>query len=151
MALILVACTTVCHFLSKLNISAISGLIVKIEVGIYRISTAFFYLLGHLSEFHDFMISHNQANIKGPSEKHKFVKDSWNLLYSGGYLAIVDLQGVDDGRDFILTDPAIHCIKPGFGSTNLGDEGIKECFRYLSFLGIFTESKKVYMNCLNFN
>jgi len=45
------------------------------------------------------------------------------------YLVVYDLQGVELENEFLLTDPAIHCIDPlRFGKTNLGERGINECF-----------------------
>ncbi|KAF0541191.1 kinase-like protein [Gigaspora margarita] len=49
--------------------------------------------------------------------------------YTEGYLVVYDLQGVDLDDEFILTDPAIHCIDVlRFGVTNLGKRGIEKCF-----------------------
>ena len=60
----------------------------------------------------------------------------WTYQYTGGYMMVVDLQGVVDGAHFRLTDPAIHCESSGsssglerFGNTNLGKAGMKEFFR----------------------
>ncbi|KAF0484017.1 kinase-like protein [Gigaspora margarita] len=49
--------------------------------------------------------------------------------YTEGYLVVYDLQGVDLYNEFLLTDPAIHCIDLlRFGITNLGKNGIQKCF-----------------------
>jgi hypothetical protein len=49
--------------------------------------------------------------------------------YTNGYLVVCDLQGVELDGEFLLTDPAIHCVDPlRFGRTNFGKEGIKQCF-----------------------
>ncbi|GES94002.1 kinase-like domain-containing protein [Rhizophagus clarus] len=49
--------------------------------------------------------------------------------YTEGYLVVCDLQGVELNNEFLLTDPAIHCIDPlRFGSTNFGENGIKQLF-----------------------
>ncbi|KAF0519076.1 kinase-like protein [Gigaspora margarita] len=49
--------------------------------------------------------------------------------YTDGYLVVYDLQGVSLNKEFLLTDPAIHCIDISrFGSTNFGVKGIKEFF-----------------------
>ncbi|CAG8786531.1 25950_t:CDS:1, partial [Racocetra persica] len=41
--------------------------------------------------------------------------------HTGGYLVVSDLQGIESPDQFLLTDPAIHCIDPlRFGKTNLG-------------------------------
>ncbi|RHZ48991.1 hypothetical protein Glove_535g4 [Diversispora epigaea] len=49
--------------------------------------------------------------------------------YTGGYLVVCDLQGIELPDRFLLTDPAIHCIKPlRFGKTNLGGNGINRRF-----------------------
>ncbi|CAG8653695.1 6418_t:CDS:1, partial [Dentiscutata heterogama] len=45
------------------------------------------------------------------------------------YLVVYDLQGVDLVNEFLLTDPAIHCVDLlRFGITNLGKSGIQRCF-----------------------
>ncbi|CAG8808306.1 25628_t:CDS:2, partial [Racocetra persica] len=49
--------------------------------------------------------------------------------YSEEYLVVYDLQGVELHDEFLLTDPAIHCIDLlRFGNTNLGKRGIQKCF-----------------------
>ncbi|PKY54536.1 kinase-like protein [Rhizophagus irregularis] len=49
--------------------------------------------------------------------------------YTKGYLVVCDLQGIEHNDEFLLTDPAIHCIDPlRFGRTNFGKEGIKQLF-----------------------
>jgi hypothetical protein len=49
--------------------------------------------------------------------------------YTGGYLVVYDLQGVELSNKFLLTDPAIHCKnRLRFGRTNLGKRGIEDCF-----------------------
>jgi hypothetical protein len=56
--------------------------------------------------------------------------------YTEGYLVVCDLQGIEvTGEfslvtdEFLLTDPAIHCIDPlRFGGTNIGIKGIDELF-----------------------
>ncbi|KAF0450817.1 kinase-like protein [Gigaspora margarita] len=48
--------------------------------------------------------------------------------YTKGYLVVYDLQGVDLHNEFLLTDPAIHCVDLlRFGITNLGKSGIQRC------------------------
>lgn len=44
---------------------------------------------------------------------------------------VVDIQGVSQNKQFVLTDPAIHCTsdKRRYGDTNLGKEGIAGFFR----------------------
>lgn len=45
-----------------------------------------------------------------------------------GYLMLTDLQGVKDGQEFVLTDPAILCKDIlRFGNTNLGEKVMKKC------------------------
>ena len=42
---------------------------------------------------------------------------------------VIDLQGIELDNEFLLTDPAIHCVNTlRFGRTNFGDEGINQCF-----------------------
>ncbi|RGB39928.1 kinase-like domain-containing protein [Rhizophagus diaphanus] len=49
--------------------------------------------------------------------------------YTKGYLVVCDLQGIELNDDFLLTDPAIHCIDAlRFGGTNFGENGIKQLF-----------------------
>src|SRR3989337_1690316 len=48
--------------------------------------------------------------------------------YTEGYLVVCDLQGIELTDEFLLTDPAIHCIDLRFGRTNFGERGINECF-----------------------
>ena len=49
--------------------------------------------------------------------------------YTKGYLVVYDLQGIEFSGEFLLTDPAIHCIDTlRFGRTNLGERGISQCF-----------------------
>ncbi|KAI1706337.1 alpha-kinase family domain-containing protein [Ditylenchus destructor] len=58
----------------------------------------------------------------------------WTYQISGGYLMVVDLQGIksidQNGRTILeLTDPAIHCTDLiRFRRTNLGSEGMKIFF-----------------------
>ena len=47
-----------------------------------------------------------------------------------GYLVVYDLQGIELNNQFILTDPAIHCVDSlRFGTTNFGKKGIKKVFQ----------------------
>ncbi|RGB39933.1 kinase-like domain-containing protein [Rhizophagus diaphanus] len=49
--------------------------------------------------------------------------------YTEGYLVVCDLQGIELNNEFLLTDPAIHCIDSlRFGGTNFGEKGISELF-----------------------
>ncbi|CAG8604499.1 10211_t:CDS:1 [Paraglomus occultum] len=53
----------------------------------------------------------------------------FTYVYTKKYLVVYDLQGIELDDQFILTDPAIHCVDPlRFGKTNLGSRGISECF-----------------------
>ncbi|KAI1698245.1 alpha-kinase family domain-containing protein [Ditylenchus destructor] len=72
----------------------------------------------------------------------------WTYKITGGYLMVVDLQGVlnmsESGRKTLeLTDPAIHCTHlTRFGRTNLGEEGMKiffsrhKCNRFCQAMGL---------------
>ena len=44
---------------------------------------------------------------------------------------VVDIQGVQQGNTFTLTDPAIHCTSHSrrFGDTNMGQKGIDSFFK----------------------
>ena len=53
----------------------------------------------------------------------------WTYVITENYLIVVDLQGIDQDDQYILTDPSIHCEDPKFGKTNLGDVGIKQFFK----------------------
>jgi hypothetical protein len=49
--------------------------------------------------------------------------------FTRGYLVVCDLQGIELNNEFLLTDPAIHCIDPlRFGRTNFGENGINQLF-----------------------
>ncbi|PKY56908.1 kinase-like protein [Rhizophagus irregularis] len=49
--------------------------------------------------------------------------------YTKGYLVVCDLQGIELTNEFLLTDPAIHCIDSlRFGRTNFGKKGINQLF-----------------------
>ncbi|CAG8757041.1 11727_t:CDS:1, partial [Cetraspora pellucida] len=49
--------------------------------------------------------------------------------YTEEYLVVYDLQDIDLCNEFLLTDPAIHCVDLlRFGNTNLGKSGIQKCF-----------------------
>lgn len=52
--------------------------------------------------------------------------------HTGGYLLVADLQGIRTSATrhdkLLLTDPAIHCKYPRFGSTNLGVRGMDRFF-----------------------
>ena len=53
----------------------------------------------------------------------------WTYDYTGHYLMVVDLQGIQHGfNQYVLTDPAVHCREPRFGSTNLGRVGMETFF-----------------------
>ncbi|CAG8593995.1 2630_t:CDS:2, partial [Dentiscutata heterogama] len=53
----------------------------------------------------------------------------FTYVHTDGYLVVSDLQGIESPDQFLLTDPAIHCIDPvRFGKTNLGRNGINRCF-----------------------
>ena len=53
----------------------------------------------------------------------------WTYDATGGFLTVVDLQGVDRKDKYVLTDPAINCLDPVFGRTNLGQLGMKYFFK----------------------
>jgi len=52
----------------------------------------------------------------------------WTYDVTGGYLMVVDLQGVRHEAAYVLTDPSIHCEEQRFGSTNFGEAGFKTFF-----------------------
>ena len=53
----------------------------------------------------------------------------WTYEDSKNYLIIVDLQGVQKGNEFVLTDPAIHSEDQSYGETDFGNEGMKTFFK----------------------
>merc|ERR1712002_927824 len=53
----------------------------------------------------------------------------WTYDATDGFLVVCDLQGVERKDEFVFTDPCINCKEPRFGSTNMGEVGIKEFFR----------------------
>jgi PBP1b-binding outer membrane lipoprotein LpoB len=54
----------------------------------------------------------------------------WTYQATKGYLMVTDIQGIPTHTgDFILTDPAIHCVaEERFGSTNIGQTGMNNFF-----------------------
>ncbi len=67
----------------------------------------------------------------------------WTYDLTNHYLMVVDLQGIQHGTNqYVLTDPAIHCKDPRFGTTNLGRVGMEtffevhECNRVCSLMGL---------------
>ncbi|RIA81492.1 kinase-like domain-containing protein [Glomus cerebriforme] len=53
----------------------------------------------------------------------------YTYQYTKGYLVVYDLQGIELTDQYVLTDPAIHCVDAlRFGRTNFGERGIKQCF-----------------------
>ena len=59
-----------------------------------------------------------------------FAFSHWTFQSTHGRLMVVDLQGVNDGHSFTMTDPAIHCPQDlmRFGDTNFGKHGIELFF-----------------------
>ena len=53
----------------------------------------------------------------------------WTYVIIEGCLIVVDLQGIKENNQFILSNPSIHCIEPKFGRTNIGETGIKQFFK----------------------
>ena len=53
----------------------------------------------------------------------------WTYVIIEGCLIVVDLQGIKENDQFILSNPSIHCIEPKFGRTNIGETGIKQFFK----------------------
>jgi len=51
--------------------------------------------------------------------------------FSKEFLLVTDLQGIEyeenGQKEFILTDPVIHCLNQQFDRTDFGEDGI-ECF-----------------------
>ena len=54
----------------------------------------------------------------------------WTFVASNEYLLVTDLQGFENGCNYVLTDPAITCLDDydRFTSTNLGKQGLKKFF-----------------------
>ena len=50
----------------------------------------------------------------------------WTYATTKGNLMVVDLQGVEQEKEYTLTDPSIHCKKPKYGSTNCGEVGMQQ-------------------------
>jgi hypothetical protein len=54
----------------------------------------------------------------------------FTLEKTAGYIMVTDLQGVRQGNEFILTDPALLCRdNTRFGNTNLGKKFIEKCMK----------------------
>ena len=50
----------------------------------------------------------------------------WTWVVSGHKFLVCDLQGVQKGRQYILTDPCIHSVDGRFGMTDLGVVGMEK-------------------------
>jgi hypothetical protein len=63
--------------------------------------------------------------------EHSHISDAqafshFSYLFSGNQLMLVDVQGVQKGSEYMLTDPAFHTIDGvGYGETNLGEKGME--------------------------
>ena len=56
----------------------------------------------------------------------------WTHEVTRGYMMVVDLQGVKTDKEYILTDPVLHCKDiDRFGSTNMGELGMDRCLKSL--------------------
>jgi len=63
----------------------------------------------------------------------RFVKYTYDA--TGGYLMVSDLQGVDNGHEFVLTDPVVLCKDISkFQPTNLGEEAMKAHYQKIEVL-----------------
>jgi len=52
----------------------------------------------------------------------------WTYAVTDGFLMVADLQGVRNGKGYLLTDPVILCTDLSrFGNTNLGAEMMERC------------------------
>lgn len=67
---------------------------------------------------------------KSESAKVAQAFSHWTWHHTGGKMLVCDLQGMKDGSEWLLTDPAAHSDNPGFlGHTDMGPEGVNEFFR----------------------
>ena len=66
----------------------------------------------------------------------------WTWQISGGKFMVADLQGIQLGKKYYLTDPAIHSIEQLYGPTDLGACGMEmvlrnhQCNEYCKNLGL---------------
>ncbi|CAG8513880.1 8336_t:CDS:2 [Cetraspora pellucida] len=94
-----------------------------------------------IKKYHDIKIEFNIAavrNLKKFNASSGLITEFHSILeafvhftykYTEGYLVVYDLQDVNLRNEFLLTDPAIHCVDLlRFGNTNLGKSGIRKFF-----------------------
>eukprot|EP00475_Leptophrys_vorax_P024766 TRINITY_DN3426_c0_g1_i6.p1 TRINITY_DN3426_c0_g1~~TRINITY_DN3426_c0_g1_i6.p1 ORF type:complete len:587 (+),score=166.02 TRINITY_DN3426_c0_g1_i6:22-1782(+) len=78
---------------------------------------------GKFVKFVDNACHFNESLFDGPATLPAFMKFTYE--FTGGWLMVVDLQGVDSGDKYYLTDPVILCEDGSrFSSTNLGKDMI---------------------------
>ncbi|CAB5385036.1 unnamed protein product [Rhizophagus irregularis] len=129
--------STVAHFLSaKFNLAA-KQIGIKKKVNFLK-SQALRYKDGSdvrcyavEPKFRDGLFKRFNVNRGVIKEYHSTLEAfaHFTYEYTGGYLVVYDLQGVELSNKFLLTDPAIHCKnRLRFGRTNLGKRGIEVCF-----------------------
>lgn len=75
----------------------------------------------------------------------------WTYHITDGYIMITDIQGIYQSGEFILTDPAIHCLsKARFGNTNLSEKGMNlffekhKCNQICKALKLHKNQKQTY-------
>lgn len=90
------------------------------------------WMLYHLFRFvkwqcNDGEVKHVEAILQAFSHFSNKLMQSQPIPEQG---VVVDIQGIQCGNTFTLTDPAIHCTsdKRRFGDTNMGEQGIKSFF-----------------------
>ena len=80
------------------------------------------------AQFHKWNDNAGYVNQNNPSELLQAFSH-WTYDVTASTMTVVDLQGVEKERQYVLTDPSIHCKEPKFGDTDLGDFGMKQFFR----------------------
>ncbi|RGB28116.1 kinase-like domain-containing protein [Rhizophagus diaphanus] len=117
--------STVAHFLStKFNLIAEQKNISKVnflEVKLLRVHTRYYTIEQKLNvEYKRF--NSNTGVISELRHTLEAFAHFTYYEYTEGYLVVCDLQGIETFGEFLLTDPAIHCIDPlRFGGTVLGN------------------------------
>ncbi|PKK66198.1 kinase-like protein [Rhizophagus irregularis] len=136
--------STVAHFLStKFNLIAEKKNISKVnflEVKLLRVCNRYYTIEPKLNAEYKRFNSNTGVISKLRHTLEAFAHFTYE--YTKGYLVVCDLQGIEITDklltfqgievvtdEFLLTDPAIHCINPlRFGGTNIGKKGINELF-----------------------
>jgi len=91
----------------------------------------------------DYEKFNNNAGLENPNGKDLLLAfGHWTYIESRGKFMICDLQGVQHGYNYYLTDPAVHSLEKAYGLTDLGKAGMNAvlnghtCNQYCQILGL---------------